>query len=96
MPMNIQCWSTEKSDVIKTLTKSCRTDILAIKGMQRNMFSDDIEAVMKINSFDCETGSDAFLKPSLYMEIINTEYLCQKPTYGERMNFYVEQKTIIV
>ena len=58
------------------LIKSCRTDILAIKGMQRNMFSDDIEAVTKINSFDCETGSDAFLKPSLYMKNINTEQLC--------------------
>ena len=96
MPMNIQCWSTERSDVIKTLTKSCRTDILAIKGMQRNMLSDDIEAVIKINSCDCKTGSDALLKPFLYMEIINNEYFCQKPAYGERMNFYAEQKTIIV
>ena len=43
--------------------------------MQRNMYSDGIEAVMKINLFGFETGSDAFLKPSLYMKNTNTEQL---------------------
>ena len=35
------------------------------------MLSDVIEAVIIINLRGCKTGSEAFLKPFLYMEIIN-------------------------